>query len=125
MARPRTPTAALELRGAFTKNPDRGRDRANEPQPTDPVGMPPAHLSEMGAVVWDELSSNGFWLTNADRHLLEIACELMASFRIKGIDPKLIGATTNVLSKLGFSPADRSKIQAPGAGKAESPFQNF
>lgn len=124
MGRPRTPTAALELRGAFTKDPARGRDRENEPQPTDPVGMPPVTLSELATPIWEELSVAGFWLTSADRLQLEIACELMAQFRIK-IDPKLVGPTINVLSKLGFSPADRSRIKAPDTKKADSPFAGF
>lgn len=125
MGRPRTPTAALELRGGFDNNPSRRLDRDNEPTPTDPVGKPPETLSEVGMIVWDELSTLGFWLTSADRHLLEIACELMAIFRVQGVDPKLIGPTTNVLSKLGFSPADRSKLKAPGAEKEKSAFADF
>ena len=125
MGRPRTPTATLELRGAFTKNPDRGRDRENEPQPTDPIGKPPGTMSETGMIVWDELAELGFWLTSADRPTFEIACELMARFRVGGIHEKLISPTINVLSKLGFNPAERSKIKAPDTKKKQSVFANF
>jgi hypothetical protein len=38
MGRPRKPTAALELSGAFKRNPQRRRDRADEPEVEGPVG---------------------------------------------------------------------------------------
>lgn len=117
MARPRKPTAALELAGAFDKDPKRGKAREGEPRPTGKVGPPPKTLIEDAAKVWVEMSREGFWLTSADEFLLEIAAKYMAYFRIGGNDTKVIGQLIAVLNKLGFSPADRSKINAPGQKK--------
>ena len=42
MSRARKPTALLELTGALRKDPQRYRDRANEPRPDTSIGEPPA-----------------------------------------------------------------------------------
>lgn len=124
MARPRTPTAKLELTGAFKRNPD--RKRKDEPKPVGKIGKPPKSLDEDSAAVWNEMAAEGFWLTSADRFQLEIAAKNMAYFRIGGSDTKTIGQLITVLNKLGFSPAERSKINAPGA-KEDKPqgFDEF
>jgi hypothetical protein len=50
MSRPRTPTAVLELRGAFKEHPERARERAGEPRPTEPLGEPPKRLKPADAM---------------------------------------------------------------------------
>lgn len=126
MARPRKPTAALELKGAFKKDPKRKADRAGEPIPDGPVGSAPQGLTTDEAALWDELAGYGFWLTNADRLMLEIAVKLMVLFRAGGLDGGGISKLIAALAKLGFSPSDRSKVQAPGAKEPEAdPFADF
>lgn len=124
MARPRKPTAALELAGAFQKDPKRGKARANEPKPLGKIGDAPDTLDEASQAIWDEMSAKAYWLTSADSFLLEIAARNMAYFRNGGSDTKTIGQLITVLNKLGFSPADRSKINGP-APKEESGPQGF
>lgn len=122
MARPRKPTAALELAGAFEKDPKRGKARENEPKPLGKIGTAPETLDENASAVWDEMAAEGFWLTSADRFQLEIAAKWMAYFRSGGSDTKAIGQLITVLNKLGFGPAERSKISAPAAkDKSEKP----
>lgn len=125
--RPRKPTAALELSGAFKNHPKRGVERKNEPKPLGKIGPPPVTLEEDAAGVWNEMAAEGFWLTSADRFQLEIAAKNMAYFRIGGSDTKMIGQLITVLNKLGFSPAERSKINAPGAKEEDKPkgFDEF
>lgn len=125
MARPRKPTAALELAGAFDRNPNRKRE--DEPRPETPIGEPPEHLGEVGAAIWHEMVREGFWLTSADAFMLEIAVKYMTVFRSGVSDPKLVTPLINVLNKLGFGPAERSKIKAPGAKQKseENPFAEF
>ena len=126
MARPRKPTAALELKGAFKKDPQRKMDRAGEPVPDGPVGSAPQGLTTDEAALWDELAGYGFWLTNADRLMLEIAVKLMVLFRAGGLNGGGISKLIAALAKLGFSPSDRSKVQAPGAKETEAdPFADF
>jgi hypothetical protein len=126
MARPRKPTAALELKGAFKKDPQRASARKGEPKPDAAVGDPPEKLSEDERGLWVELAGYGFWLTGADRLMLEIAVKLMVSFRAGTLDGGGISKLIAALAKLGFSPTDRSKVQAPGAKEPEAdPFADF
>lgn len=129
MARPRKPTAALELRGAFKKDPKRGRDRADEPKPTSALGEPPSSFNEeVEGPLWREMASEAFWLTGADKFMFEIAVRLMAKHRGGTIDRKEIPQLLAALNKLGFGPAERSKIKAPGGDdKPKKPegFEGF
>lgn len=121
MARPRKPTAALELAGAFEKDPKRGKARANEPVPTGKPGEAPDGLDEASTKAWDEMVALGFWLTSADKFLLHIAARYMGYFAGGGNDTKTISLLVGVLNKLGFGPAERSKISAPAAKKENEP----
>ena len=126
MARPRKPTAVLELKGAFKKDPSRGKARANEPVPDGPIGEPPVLLDEQEQELWRELALVGSWLTAGDRLILEIACRLMVMFRENTLDGGGISKLIMALSKLGFSPTDRSKVNAPGAKEPpQDPFAEF
>lgn len=121
MARPRKPTAALELAGAFERNPDRGKARENEPKPLGKIGKAPPTIDEDATKVWDDMAAEAFWLTSADRFLLEIAAKYMAYFSKGGNDTKTIGQLITVLNKLGFGPAERSKINGPAPKTDDSP----
>lgn len=124
MARPRKPTAVLALNGAFAKDPQRKRN--DEPVPTSTLGDAPNYLGEDGAAIWDEMRAEGFWLTGADAFLMEVAVKYLTLFRSGINDPKMVSPLINVLNKLGFGPAERSKIKAPGAKQeAEDPFAEF
>ena len=70
------------------------------------------------------MAFEGHWLTSADRFLLEIAAKYMAYFSNGGSDTKTIGQLITVLNKLGFGPAERSKIKAP-AGKEDDKPKGF
>ncbi len=126
MARPRKPTAALELAGAFKKDPKRGKERANEPKPTTKLGKPPEHLDELQKLIWDEMAAEGFWLTGADRFLFEVAVKLFAKFRLGIIfESKDASALVGTLNKLGFGPTERSKIKAPGGKEGDEKPAGF
>ena len=113
MARPRKPTAVLELTGAFQKNPQ--RRRANEPKPTGSLGEPPVDFDEVLRALWQDLARMvpAGVLTNADRWLVELTCRTMRQVR-KGT---ALAAERNLLlsclSRMGLTPADRSKIAVP------------
>jgi hypothetical protein len=108
MSRPRTPTAILELRGSYRKNPRRRRDREREPRVTTPLGDPPEAPSDPEKAVWREMAAIGHWLTGADRFLLEVAVGLVARHRAGELPPtsQLITA----MRKLGFAPAERARL---------------
>ena len=127
MARPRTPTAALELRGAFKQNPARKDARANEPVVDTPLGEPPESFHQVERLIWAEMAAEGHWLTGADRFLFEVAVRLMAMHRAGCLGDKNITKLIQALVRLGFAPTERSKIKAPGseAEKPADPFADF
>ena len=121
MGRPRKPTVILEASGAFAKNPDRGRARANEPKPTEPLGDPPKWLKASAIDCWNDLvAAICYPLTKSDAHMLAMTAMLEAKVR----DGTAGGAEQNLytkcLGKFGLSPADRSNVQvAPATPKNE------
>lgn len=114
MARPRTPTSLLELRGAFKEHPERKAERANEPRPTEPLGKPPSGMTAAQKKVWKELASlvvPGV-LTISDRIAVELAVVLTSRLRDGSIKTQEISILTTLLGKLGMTPSDRAKVSA-------------
>lgn len=124
MARPRTPSNVLELRGAFNKNPQ--RKRKNEPKAEGEIGSffnGPTTSEE----IWNELvaACPANVLTGADRMALEIAVEYMRQFRIDptGCTAERVKTLINLLARFGMTPSDRAKLSLPGSDdKKESPW---
>ena len=108
MSRPRTPTAVLELRGSYRKNPRRRREREGEPLVTTPLPDPPARLSDPETAVWREMAAIGHWLKGPDQFLLEVAVRLMAKHRAGELETT--SHLLTALRKLGFAPGERAKL---------------
>jgi len=126
MARPRKPTAELELKGAFKKDPQRKRV---DPKTSGPVGNPPPSLDMDIHATWYELAEQApiDVLRSADRALLGIAATLLYKIRktpLDKLEPAMIGQLLKCLSAMGMTPADRSKVHAPKE-KAENKFAKF
>jgi len=113
MARPRTPTAVLALRGAFINHPSRGRDREFEPRIATGLPAPPRYLESATAAMWLEMKYRGYWLTSADGFLVEIAATLMARYRVDALNSGDIALLIGLLGKIGFSPGERGKMNLP------------
>jgi hypothetical protein len=113
MGRPRTPTALLALRGAFINHPSRLRARKNEPLVTTALPEPPPSLPKPVRLTWLEIKSNGFWLTSADRFLVEIAATLMAAHRSDKLKSGDVSLLIGLLGKIGFSPKERGSMNLP------------
>jgi hypothetical protein len=56
--------------------------------------------------MWLEMRSYGYWLTSADRFLLEIAAVLMARYRVDELRSADISMLIGLLNKIGFSPTE-------------------
>lgn len=110
MGRNRTPTEILELRGSFSRHPERRRAREGEIKPTTPLGSPPSSFTKDQKAIWIEVKEHGTWLTSADRFMIEVAVVLMDRHTRRVIDYKEIPHLIGVLSKLGFTPGDRAKM---------------
>jgi hypothetical protein len=112
MPRPRTPTAILELRGAFKNHPSRKKDRAGEVRSNTPLPGAPQLLTKRQKEIWADLKKRGIWLTSPDRFLVEIAAVLLDKHERKEIDYKEVPHLISVLSKLCFTPVERQKMNA-------------
>ncbi len=128
MARPRTPTNILKLRGADKVNPGRLKARENEPVNKNPIGKPPRFLSTVEKKAFNELvkfSIDGV-LGEADRIGVEMAARLLVKCR--NLEEPASAAEQNLLfkylSQFGFLAADRSKLSIP-APKKKNKFDEF
>ena len=126
MARPRTATNVLALKGAFKKDPARGRERENEPEPNAGIGPAPDSLAEDERAAWDQLVERcprGV-LGDCDANHMEVAAKLMAYTRrvpVEEWQAAYIARLDAMLGKMGMNPADRSKVKADKAPK-KNPF---
>jgi len=114
MPKPRTPSAVLEARGAFAKDPARQREdfQAGEFDPA-----PPTYFKAHQKAVWNEIVGvlPATVLQATDRMAVELAARLIAQFR-KQPDDEVISAQVaqirTALAVLGMTPADRSRVSA-------------
>jgi hypothetical protein len=101
--------AVLELRGAFRRNPT-GKFK---PRISTALPEPPPRLPKPVKSAWLEMQGRGYWLTSADRFLVEIAATLMARYRFEEIKSGDVSQLIQLLGKLGFAPKDRSGLNLP------------
>ena len=130
MARPRKPTADLELSGAFTKDPKRRESRRNEPPPNGPIGEAPNYFDDNQRDLWNEVVElvPPAVLAKSDRIVVELIARLLQKLRegmIKGAELNIL---VTCLSRLGLTPADRSRVSAKpetDENGEEDDFANF
>ncbi len=130
MARPRKPTAELELNGAFKKDPKRGEARSYEPPSNGPIGDPPNYFDDTQRDLWWEVVDivPPKVLAKADRLVLEVISRLMEKLRTGVIRGAELNILISCLSRLGLTPADRSRVTAaPEVDEdgEEDDFANF
>ena len=115
MARPRKPTAVLELTGAFEKDPQRKAARSGEPRPEGALGNPPECFDAVHIELWNEIQAEvpARVLTSADRTLVEIVCRLKLKLRTGKIHGGELSVLASCLTRMGLTPADRSRISIP------------
>lgn len=120
MARPRTATNILELKGAFAKNPNRKAAREDEPVPNAGIGPAPEYLAEDERSAWDYIVGTvpAGVLGDCDRSHLEIAARLFAYSRRVSVEDwsaMKIARLDSMLGRMGLNPAERSKVKADKA----------
>ena len=110
----RKPTALLEASGAFIHNPQRRRDRENEPVPTSPLGDPPETMSAVQKRMWIEFAAEippGVAF-NSDRALLEMAVRLRSKLRSGKASGGEYACLITCIREMGMTPVSRSKVKA-------------
>lgn len=117
MARRRTPTPILKLRGADKKHPDRMRARENEPKPTGDLGPCPKRYDPEVREAWRYIVKcvPAGVLTEMDRVIVAQAAALLATFWADplGFPNPLHARLESILGRLGMTPVDRSKVVVP------------
>lgn len=125
MARNRTPLAKAEVSGAAINHPSRFSERKS-PKRTRPLGEPYARMGEIEREYWAEFAEELPWLHSGHRVLLRLTCQLAArmdSGEEMGVSASQ--ALSSLLSKLGATPVDETKVSHGGGDEDEDPAEQF
>lgn len=117
MPKPRTPSAVLEARGAFAKDPARKREDFTS---GDFDAVPPAYFDEGQQSAWREIVGllPPSVLQSTDRMAVELTARLIARFRSMNdadVSMAQVAQIRTALASLGMTPADRSRVSAKKA----------
>lgn len=123
------PTALKVVAG----NP--GKRPVNDQEPNYASGNlnPPDWLSEDAKGIWNRLSANldaNGLLTEVNRDLLSVYCDLVADYRAKRADGKMppmaqVSRMTSLAGEFGFTPSAASRIIAPKKGQPDGKSRFF
>lgn len=109
MARPRLPAAKAEATGAAIVNAGRFAGR-RAPKGTRPLGDPYAKMTEVEKEQWAEFAQDLPWLNSSHRVILRMACKLTADMDGDEFGVSKAQALSSILSKLGATPVDETKV---------------
>lgn len=123
MPRPRTPKAKAETSGAALVHPGRFNERKSAKR-TRSLGEPYLKMTDAQKEAWAELSYELPWLNSSHRPLVRLACLWMAKMDDDDFGVSATQALSSILSKLGATPADESKVNH-GDDEEEDPSDRF
>jgi len=124
MARPRLPQSKAEVSGAVLKNAGRFKGR-KAPKRTRPLGDPYVKMNETERSYWAEFARELPWLHAGHRVLLRMACNLAARMDQGDIGVSAAHALSQLLSKLGATPVDETKVTHDEAEEADEADRFF
>ena len=112
MARPRTPSNILELRGSFKTHPERRRKDLEGVGAFDP--QPPGHLPQELVPSWHEIVKqiNPCVLTASDQSSVEIMARLMLQIRLTN-DMECVREMRQWFGQYGLTAVGRAKLGTP------------
>lgn len=112
MANPRLPAVKAEVSGAAVKNPARHSAR-KRPAGTREIGEPYRSMTEAEQEQWHEFVADLPWLNSSHRVILRLACKLAADMGSAEFGVSKIQALGSILSKLGATPVDETRVSSP------------
>lgn len=124
MPRPRLPTAKAIASGAAAKNPGRFKGR-NAPKNMRALGNPYVGMSEAEKTYWGEFKADLPWLHAGHRVLLRMACQFAARMDEGELGVSAAQALSSILSKLGATPVDETKVAQGDDGEETDPGEEF
>jgi hypothetical protein len=110
MSKRRTPTAILEAKGAFDKDPQRRRDA--EPDTDLTLGGPPSRFTDFQKQLWRQISKRLLHgvAKRSDRDAFETLVLLKESERSGVLLPAERGQLLSLYGRFAMTPSDRSKV---------------
>ena len=123
MPRQRVPKAKAEVTGAAAKNAARFKDRKG-PKSSRGLGEPYAAMTEDQKRAWAEIQYEMPWLTSSDRIMVRLACSWVARMEKDDLGVAASSALASIMSKLGATPVDISKVAHVG-DEEEDPTDKF
>jgi len=123
MANPRLPVAKAAVTGADAKNPSRHAGRT-KPKGTRAIGEPYAKMTLDEQAQWHEFVRDLPWLNSSHRVILLMACKLTVDMDGDEFGVSKAQALSSILSKLGATPADESKVSGGGDDDEDDEFFN-
>lgn len=118
MARPRLPQAKAEATGAAIVNAGRFKDR-KAPKGLRPIGKPYTAMTPGQKKAWAEFVDDLPWLNSSHRALLRLACILTCRLDEADVGVNQIQTLSAILSKLGATPVDETKVSVPDEDEGE------
>lgn len=122
MPHPRLPVDKASITGAAIHNPGRHNGR-KKPKGTRAVGNPYVTMTEAEQAQWHEFVRDLPWLNSSHRVILRVACRLTVDLDGDEFGVSKAQALSSILSKLGATPVDESKVA--GGGDEEEPDEFF
>ena len=111
--------------GAAIKNPGRFKER-KAPKKTRPLGEPYATMNEGERAVWAELQADMPWLHSGHRLIVRMICHHAARLNTgEEFGTKATQALSSLLSKIGATPSDETKVNHGDDGDSEDPADAF
>lgn len=116
------------MRGSFKQNPQRLKERQNEPVVMEPLGDAPEGWTGDKLQAWSDIvnTAPAGVLTKADRLAVELAAGLLARHRIMPITGTDLSQLSGFLGKFGMTPSERSKVSVSVPTKKQgNPFSSL
>lgn len=108
----RLPVDKAYITGATVKNAGRHKDRS-KPKGVRPLGDAYVRMSEVEVAQWEEFRRDLPWLNSSHRVILRMACRLAVQLDGDDFGVSKAQALSSILSKLGATPVDESKVSVP------------
>lgn len=123
MAAPRLPVDKARVTGKDERSPGRFEGRG-KPVGTRPIGEPYSKMNEEEKAQWYEFARDLPWLNSSHRVILRVACRLTVALDGDDFGVSKAQALSSILSKLGATPADESRVSMPETDERDEFFDN-
>jgi hypothetical protein len=119
----RLPVDKAKITGKDSRSPGRYEGRT-KPKATRSIGEPYAKMDDDEKAQWYEFVRDLPWLNSSHRVILRVACRLTVALDGDDFGVSKAQALSSILSKLGATPADESKVSMPADDESDEFFDN-